>query len=112
MTTTSPLTWPLGLVTPGHSGLPGSNSGLSSSWLFSTWPDHGLFMRCGETSTQSPRRGLYLAHPHYPPPATPHSDPVPDVLVLRGLELAHGDPGVEAVTALASVTWSLLTQTE
>ena len=60
MSTTSPLTWPLGLVTPGHSGLPGSNSGLSSSWLFSTWPDHGLFMRCGETSTQSPRRGLYL----------------------------------------------------
>ena len=60
MSTTTPLTWPLGLVTPGHSGLPGSNSGLSSSWLFSTWPDHGLFMRCGETSTQSPRRGLYL----------------------------------------------------
>ena len=47
------------------------------------------------------------------PLATPHSDPVPDVLVLRGLELAHGDPGA-GVTALPSVviTWSLLTQTE
>ena len=111
MTTTSPLTWPLGLVTPGHSGLPGSNSGLSSSWLFSTWPDHGLFMRCGETSTQSPRRGLYLhtgevtLHPRH------CVYPVPDVLVLRGLEPAHGAPGV-GVTPLPSVTWSLLTQTE
>ena len=37
--------------------------------------------------------------------------PVPDVLVLRGLEPAHGAPG-GGVTPLPSVTWSLLTQTE
>ena len=40
----SGLTSPLGLVTPGHSGFFGSNSGSSSSSDFSTWPLHGLLI--------------------------------------------------------------------
>lgn len=43
------LVSPLGLVTPGHNGFYGSDSGLSSSWAFSTCPDH-VTSSCGETS--------------------------------------------------------------
>lgn len=56
----SMLTFPLARTVLGHNGFLGSQRGISSSWGFSTWPFHGLFIRCGDTRTQSSRRGLYL----------------------------------------------------
>ena len=54
------LTFPLARTVLGHNGFLGSQRGISSSWGFSTWPFHGLFIRWGDTRTQSSRRGLYL----------------------------------------------------
>lgn len=51
---------PLGLLTPGQSGLLGSKGGIGSSWVDSTWPLQGLFRRWGDTKIHSPLRGLYL----------------------------------------------------
>lgn len=56
----SMFTLPLARTVLGHNGFLGSHRGISSSWGFSTCPIHGLFIRCGETRIQSPRRGLYL----------------------------------------------------
>lgn len=52
------LTFPLGLVVPGHNGFVGSNSGMSSICGASDWPLHGRCKRCGLTRTHWPINGL------------------------------------------------------
>lgn len=52
------ITFPFGRVTPGHSGLVGSNSGMVSICGVSDWPLQGRCKRCGLTNTHNPDNGL------------------------------------------------------